>query len=578
MQYAKHYETRDDVKTLPYTFPHFVSAVRATVLLYKELDVVPADAHGPLQALVDCVDAEYERLKQRILGWSSVEKSREQLQEHDRMFRDVGRRDDPLDALAEVENEASHDERHHRAGNSRVARRGTQVLSDGYLSIQSQLPDLQEGFVDDEEDTPTLCSGASNQRTRTADEELIVYSAKAFLDSWQGVLLLRADEALEGCMVQMGWWYEEFMPALAAACSVTSDPLTFDGGASSWSEDALETWFHDANLRGEFSPYAHDLQMMFLHCSVKVKRTLRQAWRLTVGYLNGIQKQREREVETHHRRTGGLSRYVPFLDVYLRCFFVSRAEMRVSFPYYLGYTTWRLLHTVPEIAAVKGDGKAALILAAFKDFFRSLANTYGCPFCRHHLTTYVVQNSERDMYPIEYTLLGLVPDKPMRKSTLEQKLETIQDAMSARLFVWKLHNAVQSSIERKEDWYKQEAVTVYTSRFWPNLSGDLARAQFLQSCSIPTDQVKLYSELLKPMACLEKLREKLVGDTGSDQLHEVHEQAKAYISMLEDVVVKGRFLQLTYSFDPTLKEEWPVKCVTDQRYGEYGRSSEFILW
>jgi len=77
------------------------------------------------------------------------------------------------------------------------------------------------------------------------------------------VLLMSADEGLEGCMVQVRWWYEEFMPRLCAACSVTADSRTFKGGADLSHEDVGE-WFDAAMQRKEFSPYGHDVAMRFV--------------------------------------------------------------------------------------------------------------------------------------------------------------------------------------------------------------------------------------------------------------------------------------------------------------------------
>ena len=67
--------------------------------------------------------------------------------------------------------------------------------------------------------------------------------------------------------------------------------------------------------------------------STEIKIRLMQAWRLTRHYLNGVQKQREREVNTSHRTSGSLTQYVAFLDVFCKNrSFVRRADMRLSFP------------------------------------------------------------------------------------------------------------------------------------------------------------------------------------------------------------------------------------------------------
>jgi cytidine deaminase len=79
--------------------------------------------------------------------------------------------------------------------------------------------------------------------------------------------------------------------------------------------------------------------------------------------------------------------------------------MHVSFPYYLGPAVWRFFHTTAEIVDRQTAAQQLRSIAVFKDFFRLFAIMYPCPYCRHHLNAYVVQNREVDMYPIEYLLL-----------------------------------------------------------------------------------------------------------------------------------------------------------------------------
>jgi hypothetical protein len=59
------------------------------------------------------------------------------------------------------------------------------------------------------------------------------------------------------------------------------------------------------------------------------------------------------------------------------------------------------------------------------------------------------------------------------------KLAGVKDGNALRLFVWKLHNAVSSSIARSEEWY-QSTDAVNTCRYWPNIEGTVRvfRQQF----------------------------------------------------------------------------------------------------
>ena len=102
-----------------------------------------------------------------------------------------------------------------------------------------------------------------------------------------------------------------------------------------------------------------------------------QAWRLTRHYLNGIQKQREREMGVGHRSSGCLTQYVAFLDVSVNKEFVRPARMRLTFPYFIGPGAWTFKHTVAEIACAAESERAIVIVDAFKAYFKHFATMYG---------------------------------------------------------------------------------------------------------------------------------------------------------------------------------------------------------
>lgn len=80
---------------------------------------------------------------------------------------------------------------------------------------------------------------------------------------------------------------------------------------------------------------------------------------------------------------------------------------------------------------------------------------YPCPYCRHHLNEFVSVGRERDLYPVEYLFVGATAESlggtnggvwnPVGGEGPDL-LSYVKDGKSARLFVWKLHNAVSSSI------------------------------------------------------------------------------------------------------------------------------------
>ena len=70
------------------------------------------------------------------------------------------------------------------------------------------------------------------------------------------------------------------------------------------------------------------------------------------------------------------------------------------------------------------------------------------------------------------------------------------DARALRLFLWKLHNAVSSSISRQEEWYQRRGSVLYTNRFWPSLESELSRAKALRSATVPRTRLEVCGRAL----------------------------------------------------------------------------------
>jgi hypothetical protein len=216
------------------------------------------------------------------------------------------------------------------------------------------------------------------------------------------------------------------------------------------------------------------------------------------------------------------------------------------------------------------------LINVFKNFFKLFATMYPCPYCRHHLNAYVVQNKEVDMYPVEYLLLGQDNDLTNFKMSIDDKLSTVTDGASLRLFFWKLHNTVSSSIARSEEWYHQDEQAFYTTRYWPSIDSELARATALKQISIATDRIYSIYGLLRPVARLASVRlelQKLLDQGDAQSLEQSCVIAKKYIQDLETSIIQGKFLQETYRFDPDLIDESPAFTPEEE---EFGRTNLFI--
>ena len=377
------------------------------------------------------------------------------------------------------------------------------------------------------------------------------------------------------CTVPIRFWYESFMPKLLEVCSIGAP-----GNKETHSEATLNKWFKSKKKcldRG----MAGDVLTWWYSCRTKVKLSIKRAWRLVKHYMQGPQKQRERGADSNadHRSTGDLSRYVPFLDVYLQRSYMENRGMRVSFPYFIGPSTWSWHHIVAERAAdpkLTLESQAALV-NAFKEYLPLFASMYPCPYCRHHFNEFVNVNKEIHMYPMEFVVLGLERAHAHNRShafAFDDKLSYVTDGPSLRLFVWKLHNAVSASIHRSEYWYS-EANSITTSRYWPNLHAEIYRGQ-MGSGVVSAKRLMRIVEVVEVAAKLEALRNKYITTvevaSGKEDGHEgtgghdsvarkisdvegLLKEAKGLVRELDKTMAKNGLLQESYSYHASKVEK-----------------------
>lgn len=544
--FSANHATHLRVKNLPYRIADFVQFVNTAIALYKGLGIVEPACHPLLDAVTESINTAYAQLQDRIKNWQSIEKTPEMLAEEQVMLA--------------ARNKSSNVREKFAAGVEFAITMKKKQIS---------LGDIVEGVL------------AINELNRLRQMELLEEMAppsppdenpKEYLKKWNRVLLSDAQEKIDGAMMPVAYWYEDFMPKLLAAFSVATAADIQSNTVPD--EIALDKWFADCKAAGEFDRYGGDVGENFLNCTPKQKLEIQQAWRLTNLYLNGVQKRRERL--EFGRESGELSHYIAFIDVYLDRSSIKNAGMRVSFPYYIGPAVWRFFHTTAEIVCTKTPEEQKALVAVFKDFFKLFATMYPCPYCRHHLNAYVVQNKEVEMYPMEYLILGREPSGTNFQMSIDDKLSMVTDGSSLRLFFWKLHNTVSSSIARSEEWYHQDEKAFYTTRYWPSLDSELARSQALKHLSIATDRIFRVYGMLKPAAHLGGVRtelQKLLHKGDVEGIKEACTTAESYIKELEKAVIDGNFLQDTYNFDPELTDEAPYFTPEEE---EFARSGVFV--
>ena len=547
--YSANSETHLRAYDLPYTIPDFVRFVNAAVDFYLSLGIVEPGAEEPFESLKTSVNGAEEALRERMANWESISPTEAMLEAEGRLEKE----------LAELD--------HHH-----------QIVS---VVLEVLLTAALHGHSPDQVTHEDLQSHELNRLRQLDDHREVTAeldhqkpaSMRSYHDSWQRVIVDPGDERFAGSIMPTAYWCDEFMPLLMRASSVLSKD-----DISAWDntdDTDLNAWFAERHAAGEFDLYGHATEEAFNSRPLEVKKELKRAWELTRHYLNGVQKRRERE--EFGRESGFLCQYVAFLDLHVGRHDVEASQMRVSFPYYIGPATWRFMHTSAELIAAQPDGQQQQSVEAFKAFFAALATMYPCPYCRFHLNRYVVRNREVSMYPIEYLLLGSDEASSTLEVSLQDKLERVSDGDSLRLFLWKLHNTVSSSIARSESWYHQDSGAYYTSRYWPSLDSELERARTLGVESIERDRVQRIYGVVKSAAHLSVLRDELQVSLHTDDLEQqksVRSRAVVAINGVEDAVTQSRFLHENYRYNTDLVLEEPHFSAAEEILARSGQFTE----
>ncbi len=548
--YSANSETHLRARDLPYTIEDFADFTTAMIDFYLSLGIITDPrCVAEFFRLDKIVKDELDRLRDRIYTWPQVAKTPEML-------------------AAQEKISFERDEKTER-------REIFQSVIEFVLSLR------MHGIPLDQASTDALTEHELNRlrHTELRKEMHAVRPAHdeachdiAYLKSWNRVIMTEADDQPDGAIMPARFWYEDFMPQLLRCASLmdAKDLQEMD----EVTEQDLDAWHQDLLKQGAFDRFASDLGEAFPKCSKSVKLSLRQAWELTEPYLAGVEKRRERA--EFGRDDGYLSEYVAFVDVYLGRNDIAKADMRLSFPYYIGPATWGFLHGSAELVEAMPEPDRIAATDRFVAFFRSFATMYPCPYCRYHLNRYVIRNREVAMYPMEFLLLGHKPDQRDTSITLDDKLATITAPGALRKFLWKLHNAVSSSIARTEPWYHRQPKPLYTTRFWPSMEAEIAHAAAGGVSSIALDRLKEIFSITKPTAHLAVLRDELAhalngGDAAT--VAKIIDRADDAIADLERAMDETAYLTRKYAFDP---DKMDKLAPVDEAQEAYARSGVFI--
>eukprot|EP00039_Didymoeca_costata_P002871 m.63316 g.63316 ORF g.63316 m.63316 type:complete len:630 (+) comp11574_c0_seq2:221-2110(+) len=563
-KYAADYHTHEKDKNYPYLFKNFVEFVEVIMNVYKSVDIIPPNKHEELNKLCQTLRNAEKRILERMKKWSKDDEDKWLQRQHERKEK---REREKL----ESESIPFPD----TPGPQRAL--SFSGMMDGVKVVVTAVPN----WLKNTQIGKTIAKGPQKEGMYT--EGFGVYDhrgdSRLFLEEEFRIFYDKADEDRPGCFLEVSFWYKEFMPQLLAVCSIGAYGYDSSTNKKFLSESHLDTWFKAEKKSGRLAKYGGDIVAEWKHCDHSAKLSIKRAWRLTMHYFLGPQKQRERSSESgvDHRQSGDLSQYVAFMDVWVQKNYVQEEGMRLTFPYFIGPTTWIWHHFLGERAnssKLNADQKSAIV-KGFKEYFKLFVTLYPCPYCRHHLNESVYINGEKEMFPVEYLFVGWMPSKDKLNCDLKpgDKLNYITDTLSLRLFIWKLHNAVSSSIARQEQWYHQ-AASVNTSRYWPNIEATLYRAENYSGVAVAKEMRKIV-EVLRCAMRLEVLRHEILQIT-EEHVEEMAETVKPLIEDLDKAILESGLLHDAYAYQPDLIDEIPNWEDAEAR-GSQIRSEFFTL-
>lgn len=545
-RFAMDYHKHEKDTNYPYLFCNFVAFVEIVMNIYKALRVIDEKSYAALDDLVSCVKGAEQRVRAQVASWSDEEEEKYKKEEAE-LEEELKQSAIALPAEAPTWSSMA-------PACSSVAPTWSSVEAAGPGKLESA-PAWLEHKIGESKPQQAAKSVQAAAFSEGFDDVDHSGDSLLFLKRRNRIFLDDATETLGGAVLSIGFWYEEFMPRLLAACSVqcesTGEEMWGDQGED---EQTLDAWFEAQKKAGMFEQYAQALVDGWSKCEPGIKLRLKRAWRLARHYILGPQKQRERSTESgvDHRETGDLTQYIAFLDVYLQKSFVQQGVMRLTFPYFIGPAAWTFHHCVSERACewqdTNSEGSVA-ICQGFKAYFEKFIGLYACPYCRHHLNEYVYTNKERHLYPVEYIFVGWRPSQENPTGELQpgQKLEYVVDGRTLKLFVWKLHNAVNSSIERGEAWYKLTD-SLNASRYWPSIEA-LGYRSMNKSGLVEADRMLKIVAILQWATRLAVLRDDIL-QADAAKLESMNETVQPLLDGLDQAVLSSGLLKEVYGFHP----------------------------
>jgi hypothetical protein len=347
---------------------------------------------------------------------------------------------------------------------------------DNNISHIKSIDDLKKYdlIVVSDDDSPNDVSEILKKRNIELNKRKIALPYISFKNRYSQVVI----DDNEYNLIKNEFWYDDFFPLVVRAFSIDSD---FDevlyklleeskdnNDKKIKLEEMIDNWYSEN--QEIICSYCRDIPDAFFRITLHEKIIIKQCWDLTKTFLintNKYNSDTQNQYDYQYDKFGGqilidLSQYIPFIDEIVGTQYVAEYKLIPSLPQYIGSPVWKFLHAIPELFdhrmqvfkdKVQKDIVQKKMIDCFISFFVHFLKTYPCPYCRNHLNNFVVKNSEILNYPLEYIFIDWndSDNETIFKLNIDNKMCSIKHINDLRLFLWKFHNAVNSSISDGSD-------------------------------------------------------------------------------------------------------------------------------
>jgi hypothetical protein len=273
----------------------------------------------------------------------------------------------------------------------------------------------------------------------------------SFPHQYSTIIIDNQDEYIPEALLPNNFWYDHFLPLLLKAlCIEPLNDAVYYGLLENHDFDSdqelarlMDIWYED-NYRVLLT-YCKDVTDFFDNMVLIEKIIIKQSWDLTKKYIL-----ESNTLALTNNLALDLSQYVPFIDQYVGKRYVADEKITLlSWQYqYFGPRIWKFLHIIPELISRQPTNSQAQSIVYFIDFFMIFLKTYPGPYSQDHVNNGMVKNSELFNYPVEYLFMDWNPGSlpTIFGLNINNKMKLIKNTLDLKLFLWKFHNAVNSTI------------------------------------------------------------------------------------------------------------------------------------